>query len=272
MAAHDRLTKLGHYAADSFTMPFRLLLGQRALLKLLIRREMVARTSGTLLGGVWMVVQPALQILGLWFFLDIVLKIRSAGAVPFVNYFLLGMIAWTMMNEILQRSLTVMVEFGSLYQRTIFPLPLLPLLPLLVSGAIYGAILVVVTALLESALAALGAALGTILLMIWLIPLGYLLAVLGLFVRESRQVIPFGLTLFLYLTPILYMPEQMPMLLREWSSFNPIADIMVLLHAIVQNQSWTGGNLIRPLVLWGVLTPAAWMLFKRTESHMREAL
>ena len=107
--------------------------GQRALQRLLIRREMVARTSGTLLGGAWMVVQPALQIVGLWFFLDVVLKVRSPGRVPFVNYFLVGMIGWMMMSEILQRNLTVLVEFGPLYQRTIFPLPLLPLLPLLAS-------------------------------------------------------------------------------------------------------------------------------------------
>lgn len=253
-------------------MPARLLLGQRALLRLLIRREMVARTSGTLLGGAWMVVQPALQIVGMWFFLDIVLKVRSTGRVPFVNYFLVSMIGWMMISEILQRNLTVLVEFGPLYQRTIFPLPLLPLLPILVSGAIYGAVLVAVSGLLEGGGAALGAALMTLFLLVWLIPLGYFLAVLGLFVREARLVVPFALTLLMYLTPIMYMPEQLPLALRAWSAFNPLADIMALLHAVVQGASWTWGNLARPLTLWLVLTPAAWMLFKRTEPHMREAL
>ena len=272
MVAFKRLRRVVHYAATSFAMPVRLLLGQRALIKLLIRRDMVARTSGTLLGGVWMVVQPALQILGLWFFLDIVLRVRSAGSVSFVNYFLVGMIAWTMISEILQRNLTVMVEFGPLYQRTIFPLPLLPLLPMLVSGAIYGTVLVAVSALLEGPLAGLAAAICTIIVLIWLIPLGYLLAVLGLFIREARQVVPFALTLILYLTPILYMPDQLPPALRSWSALNPLADVMVLLHAAVQGQSWTWGNLSRPLMLWLLLMPTAWTLFKRTELHMREAL
>lgn len=260
------------YLAESFTMPVRLLLAHGALLRLLIRREVVARTSGTMLGGFWMVVQPALQILGMWFFLDIVLKVRSPGGVPFVNYFLVGMLGWTMISEILQRNLTIMVEFGSLYQRTIFPLPLLPLLPSIVSGAIYGTVLVVISAVLEGPLAALGAIGATFFLLVWIVPLGYFLAVLGLFVKEARQVVPFVLTLLMYLTPILYMPEQLPLILREWSVLNPLADVMVLLHAVVQGQSWTVGNIVRPLALWMVLTPAAWMLFKRTEMHMREAL
>ena len=253
-------------------MPVRLLLAQRALLRLLIRREMVARTSGTLLGGAWMVVQPALQIVGLWFFLDVVLKVRSPGRVPFVNYFLVGMIGWMMMSEILQRNLTVLVEFGPLYQRTIFPLPLLPLLPLLVSGAIYGTVFVAVSGLLEGAAAALGAGLMVLFLLVWLIPLGYFLAVIGLFVREARLVVPFVLTLLMYLTPIMYMPEQLPQALRAWTVLNPVADIMVLLHAVVQGEAWNWGNIARPLAVWMVLTPAAWMLFKRTEPHMREAL
>lgn len=267
-----RLASAARYFIDSFSMPTRLLLEQRALLKLLIRREMVARTSGTLLGAAWMVIQPALQIVGLWFFLDIVLKVRSPGRVPFIDYFLVGMIAWMMISEVLQRNMMVLVEFGSLYQRTIFPLPLLPLLPLVVSGAIYGTVLIVVAGLLEGGAGALGAVLVFTLLILWLVPLGYLFAVLGLFVREARLVVPFVLTLLLYLTPILYMPEQLPQALQAWSVLNPIADMLALVHAAVQGTAWTWGNMLRPFALWLVLTPAAWWLFKRTEPHMREAL
>jgi len=177
-----------------------------------------------------------------------------------------------MISEVLQRNLTVMVEFGPLYQRSIFPLAILPLLPLAVSGAIYSAVIVLVAAVLDGAVAALGAATAMLVLIVWLIPLGYCFAVLGLFVREARQVVPFVLTLLMYVSPILYMPEQLPKALQAWSTLNPLADVMALLHAVVQGESWTWGNLVRPLVLWIMLTPAAWLLFKRTEPHMREAL
>jgi lipopolysaccharide transport system permease protein len=267
-----RLRSLVRYAVESVTGPARLLIGQRSLLKLLIRREMVARTSGTLLGGAWMVVQPALQILGLWFFLDIVLKVRSPGQVPFMHYFLVGMICWMMISEILQRNLMVLVEFGALYQRTLFPLPLLPLLPILVTGAIYGTVFMVISALLGGVVAGLKAGLVAAAILLWLMPFSYLFAVLGLFVREARQVVPFALTLLMYLTPILYMPELLPESFLPWMAINPLADIMALIHAAVQGGSWTWGNAIRPVLLWAFLLPLCWMLFKRTEPHMREAL
>lgn len=260
------------FALGSFVMPVRVFLDNYGLFRLLIRREIVARTSGTLLGGIWMLVQPALQIFGMWFLMAVVLKVRSPGQVPYLNYFLVGMIAWTMINEILQRCLTVMVEFGPLYQRTVFPLALLPLLPILVSGAIYGAVITGVVALLEGWLAALGVTIYIISLLLWLVPIAYLFSVLGLFVRETRQVVPFALTLLLYITPILYMPEQLPAMAREWSALNPLADVIALLHAVAQGLPWTLGNVARPLSIWIALTPVGWLLFKRSEIHMREAL
>lgn len=272
MAFLRRLKSLARHALESVTGPARLLVSQRSLLKLLVRREMVARTSGTLLGGAWMLVQPTLQVLGLWFFLHVVLKVRSPGLVSFVDYFLVGMIAWMMMSEILQRNLMVLVEFGSLYQRTIFPLPLLPLLPILVSGAIYGAVFMVVSTVQGGFEAGIKAGLTAVMLLLWLMPFSYLLAVLGLFVREARQVVPFALTLLMYLTPIMYMPELLPESLRPWMAINPLADIMALVHAAVQGSAWSWGNVIRPLVLWVILLPVCWRLFKRTEPHMREAL
>lgn len=254
-------------------MPARMLLREhRALLGLLMRRDMVARTSGTLLGGAWMLVQPALQVLGLWFFLDVVLKVRSPSQVPFVDYFLLGMVVWLMINEILQRNLMVMVEFGPLYQRTLFPLPLLPLLPVLLSGAIYGAVLVALAAVLAGARGALAAALLVPAVLLWLVPLSYLLAVLGLFVREARQMVPFALTLMMYITPIMYMPELLPPSMQPWLALNPLADVMVLVHAAVQGSAWDWGHVARPVGLWALLWPLCWALFRRTEPHMREAL
>lgn len=272
MPSPQRLRALFRYSLDSIPGPLGLLVEQRGLVRLLLRRDIVARTSGTILGGVWLLVQPALQIIGLWFFLHVVLRVRSPTHVPFTEYFLLGMVAWLFISEVLVRSLTVMVEFGPIYQRSIFPLPVLPLLPVLISGFVYGTVLVALGALFGGWTGALGAGVFLILLAFMLIPLSYLLAVLGLFVREARQVIPFVLTLLMYLTPVMYMPELMPPSLREWLVVNPLADVMAVLHALVQEMPMDAGSAWRLIGLTAVLWPLAWALFRRTESHMREAL
>ncbi len=252
--------------------PLCLLARERTLLRMLVRRDIVGRTSGTVLGGVWMLAQPALQVLALWFLLDFVLRVRLPGQVAFVDYFLLGMVPWLLIAEVLNRAMTVLPEFGPLYRRAVFPLAVLPLLPPLTSGLIYGAVYLGVVAVLAGALPALWAPLIVAALLLWSLPFCYLLAVTGLFVKDLAQAFPFALTLALYLTPVLYTPEMLPAGLRPWLALNPFADIMALIHALLQDMPWNAGNLWRPLALWGLALAPSWVLFRRSEPHMREAL
>lgn len=248
-------------------------LRHRELLFLLVRRDIAARTSGTVLGGLWMLVQPALQVAALWFLLDIVLKVRFPGMEGgFVGYYLTGMLPWLMMSEIIQRSLGVMPEYAALYQRAVFPLHLLPLIPAIVSGAIYTAIFVLVAGAVAGWSGALGAAVLMAGLLLWLLPFCYLLAVLGLFVRDLQQLAPFVLTMLLYVTPILYLPQAFPQSLHWWLDVNPFAHVMVLAHAAVQGQRWDVLDLAVPALLWAAAIAPAAFLFVRTRPHMREAL
>lgn len=261
-----------HYFVAGLIGPFRLLKEQWGLLRILVKRDIVSRTSGTLLGGLWMLAQPALQVLAFWFLLDFVLRVRFPGQISFINYFLLGMLPWLMMSEIMQRNLTVLSEFSALYQRSAFPVKILPLLPVLISGMIYGVIYGIIAGFMEGFQALLWAPITLALLLLWLLPICYLLAVLGLFVRDLRQLVPFLLTLTLYLTPILYMPQMLPEPVQDWLVLNPIADLMAIVHGLLQDMPVTAGNMIRPLLLWLLLLAPAWALFQRSEPHMREQL
>ena len=259
-------------SGEALWVPCSALRDHRALFALLMRREVVSRTSGTWLGGLWMLAQPALQVVALWFLLDVVLKVRFPGQAPFLNYFLVGMLPWLMVNEVLQRNLQVLSEFGALYQRTAFPLAILPLLPLAVTGLTYGGIYAVVVGLLEGPGAFFRAPLAVAAILLWLLPFSYLFAVVGLFLRDARQLIPFVLTLLMYVTPIMYLPDALPHGMRILLPLNPLADIMTLLHGLLQGMPWGPGNLLRPLALWLLLLGPAWLLFRRAEPHMREEL
>lgn len=252
--------------------PLALLRRERHLVGLLFRRDLAIRTSGTVLGGFWMFVQPGLQVLAYWFLLDFVFGVRFPGAIDFIDYFLVGMVAWLMMADIMNRSVSVLPEFASLYARAVFPLGVLPLLPGLVSGAIYAIAYFVLVLVLEGPVAALAAPLVVMVLLLWLIPIAYLLALLGVFLRDLAQVFPFVITMTFFLTPILYMPEMLPEAMQRWMVVNPFADLMAVLHGVLQGMDFTWGNVIRPLVLWLVLLGPAWVLFHRAVPHVREAL
>ena len=119
-----------------------------------------------------MVLQPALQVAALWFLLDVILRIKFPGMVPFLDYYLVGMVPWLMMSEIMTRDLSVLDEFGTLYKRAVFPVAILPMVPSLISGLVYGVIYFVVVMILEGLIAALQTIPITIGLLIWLVPMG----------------------------------------------------------------------------------------------------
>lgn len=252
--------------------PLQVLVRERDLLCLLVRRDIVGRTSGTLLGGAWMLAQPALQVLAFWFLLDFVLRIKTPGKVAFVDYFLTSMLPWLLISEVLTRSLSVMSEFSALYKRTVFPLKVLPLLPALVAGIIYLPVFAVVVGFLTGLHGAIKAVLILIALLIWLLPVGYLLAVFGCFVKDLRQIFPFLLNMMLYLTPIMYLPEMLPPEFQSLLSVNPFADVIAVIHGVLQSMPVTWGNVLRPMLCWALLLAPTWVLFHRAEPHMREVL
>jgi lipopolysaccharide transport system permease protein len=272
MPIFNFIKRYGKATSAGLIGPFQVAYTHRYLLYLLIKRDVINRTAGTLLGDAWLLFQPALQLLGFWFLLDVVLKVKFPSGVPFINYFLLGVLPWSFIAENLSRSLTVLTEFGGLYRRAIFPIVVLPLFPLLLSSILYAVVMATILGLLQGVAVMPIGVIILFLLAIWLIPFCYLLAIIGLFLKDIGQFFPFLITITLYLTPILYMPDLMPQPMRWVLAINPIADLMVLIHASTQDLAWSWTNIARPLGIWLLLLGPAWVLFHRAEPHIREML
>ncbi len=266
------ISRLSSVVLRGVTGPIVALFRHWELIKLLVRRDFAVRTSGTSIGALWLVAQPALQVVAFWFLLDIVLRVRMPGRVAFVDYFLVGMIAWLMVAEVLNRSLSVLIDFSALYQRSQFPIEILPLIPLLVAAVPFALVYAAMLGWIVGPGAALEGALLLLGLAFWLVPLTYLFAIIGLFVKDLAQTLPFLITMAMYLTPIMYMPEMVPEALQPYLVLNPMADLMAVLHGLVMDLPWDAAQLLRPLLLWLLLMALSWGLFQRLRPHMREAL
>lgn len=264
--------RLGRLWWDSVSVPLGAAVQHRALLRMLLQREVVARTSGTLLGKLWPLLQPALQVFGFWFMFAVVYDMRNLRGPGFLQYLLIGMLPWLCLVEVLNRATNLFREFSVLYARSPFPLELLPLVTMVIPGIVYTMALVITVGWMLGAVAALKALLVIPLLMIWLIPLLLLMAVTGLFTRDLGQALPFVLTLIMYATPILYFPEMLPAAGRELLWLNPFADLMALIHAWLEGTPLPRNGILRLLGLWLLLLPPCWLWFRRTLLHARELL
>jgi lipopolysaccharide transport system permease protein len=254
------------------TTPLLLSYRYRGLLWMLLRREIATRTSGTVLGFFWPLVQPALQVVGFWFLFDVVYGMRIERGTGFLAYLLSGILPWLCLNEVLIRATNMFREFASVFSRTPFPIEILPVELMCIPGLVYSVAFTVSAGLMFGALAAVKAIIVIPLLLLWLLPLILFCALLGLFLRDFTQGLPFILMLLMYSTPILYFPDMLPATMRAWIWLNPFSDLMALIHAWLQGEALPWNSLWRLGGLWLLLLGPAWLWFRRSLPHVREVL
>jgi len=257
---------------SGFLTPYRSVFSHWSLYRILVKRDIVNRTSGTMLGKLWPVVQPGLQMLGYWFLFDIVFAMRANRGPGYLEYLLTGMLPWLCIAEILGRSTNMFREFSSLYRRNPFPLEILPLLVMTIPCVVYGAVYFVLNFFLGGAERALMSLMVLPMFMLWLLPLAMILPVLGLFIKDFTQAIPFLLMITMFLTPILYFPSMLPDGVRQIIWINPFSDLMAVVHGVLQGMEFSLINLVRPFLIWLLLMGPAWLVFKRSIPHIREVL
>ena len=266
------LTKYSFSSFSCIFQPRSAVCRNKELFIALLKRDFVNRTSGTLFGFIWLLLQPALQVMALWFLIQVILQVRFPGMGSFVNYFLIGMIPWLAIAEILQRSVTLYNEFGVLFKRNPFPIVILPILSITLTLIIYSTIYISVVFLLEGIDKVFPAIMVMLSLLIILLPITMILSILGVFFKDIAQALPFVITMTMYLTPILYLPN-IPENMQIFLIFNPIADFLALVHLFLQNiEPPQQGMFFRLFIEWLIILAPAWVLFSRSEKHIRDVI
>jgi len=137
---------------------------------------------------------------------------------------------------------------------------------------VFGAVYFILNLLLAGPEKAMFSLLVMPMLMLWLLPLCFLLPVLGLFIKDFTQAIPFLLMITMFLTPILYFPTMLPEGFRQFIWLNPFSDLMAVIHGLVQGSEYSWLNLGRPFLIWFLLLGPSWLVFRRSIPHIREVL
>lgn len=197
------------------------------LLSELIKRDFVARFTGSALGWLWAVLQPAILIAVYWFVFTFMIPAPSPGGGNKYIYFLMaGLIPWIAINEGLMRSLTSIVDNAAMVRR----LPLRSELLVIVPNA--SALIFEVVALLLFAIAL------TIVrgfpVMAWILPvalamqfalqmaLALCLAAAYVFFRDVGQILGFILSVVFFLSPILYPAGGRFGSILAWNPLTPL--------------------------------------------------
>jgi lipopolysaccharide transport system permease protein len=198
------------------------------------KRELLGRYKGSALGIAWAVLTPVVMIAIFTFIFAGIFGARFGATDShwdYALYLFCGLLPWSMFQESLQQSANTIVVHSNLVKRVVFPLETLPAAQVL--AALGNQIFATVALLIGSIIIRQRLELTALWLPVLLIPqllftLGasWLIASLGVFLRDITQGITLLLMAWMYLTPIIYPESIVPDRFRPIMNFNPFTALV----------------------------------------------
>src|SRR5919205_3064351 len=198
------------------------------------KRELLGRYKGSVLGIAWAVLTPVVMIAIFTFIFAGIFGARfgaSDSHWDYALYLFCGLLPWSMFQESVQQSSNTIVNHSNLVKRVVFPLEALPAAQVFAAlgNQLFATIaLLVATLIIRQHLDLTALWLPVLLVPQLLFALGaaWLIASLGVFLRDIAQGISLLLMAWLYLTPIIYPESIVPERFRPFINLNPFTPLM----------------------------------------------
>jgi len=208
--------------------------GRSELIFSLAKRELLARYKGSALGIAWALLTPVVMIAIFTFIFAGIFGARfgaSQSHWDYALYLFCGLLPWTMFQETLQQSAGTIVTHANLVKRVVFPLETLPVAQTLSSlgNQLFATIALLIAILViqhQLHLTALWFPLLVIPQLLFTLGAAWLIASLGVFLRDIAQGITLLLMAWMYLTPIIYPESIVPERFRVFINLNPFTSLV----------------------------------------------
>jgi len=201
----------------------------RELLYFLVWRDIKVRYKQTVLGILWIVLQPVVSIVVFSVLFGKLLNVPSGG-VPYPIFAYAALLPWNYFASSLRKSSTSLVGSAHLITKVYFPRLIIP-----ISGVLSGLVDFAIAFLVLIGLivyydvtptpATLLLPLFLLLAMLTALGFGLWLSALNVRFRDVNYLIPFLVQVWMYLTPVIYGTTLIPERFRFLLSLNPMTGV-----------------------------------------------
>lgn len=203
----------------------------RTLLWQLAVRQFLSGSFGSMLGIVWVIIEPLAYIGVLFFFFTKAIKFTPSGSAPYLPWLMCGMSLWQFFNHALNSLINTFKNNSYFLKKWQFNLAILPVSSLISSlflHFIFLAILMVVFILsgVEPSLYWLQSFYYLFALASFLLGLGWLVGSLSLFFQDVRNLVSVCLQFGFWLSPIFWDAENAPAGFGKIVALNPLSYVM----------------------------------------------
>jgi lipopolysaccharide transport system permease protein len=198
------------------------------------KRELLGRYKGSALGIAWAVLTPVVMIAIFTFIFAGIFGARfgaNDSHWDYALYLFCGLLPWSMFQESVQQSSHTILNHSNLVKRVVFPLETLPAAQVFacLGNQLFATVaLLIAIVMIRHRLELTALWLPVLLIPQILIALGaaWLLASLGVFLRDITQGVMLLLMAWMYLTPIIYPESMVPDHFRTFINLNPFTSLI----------------------------------------------
>jgi lipopolysaccharide transport system permease protein/teichoic acid transport system permease protein len=254
---------------------------QRYIIRKLVSHDFQKKYLATYLGLPWAFLQPAAVIFVIWFVVSIGLRGSNLiDGVPFLPWFISGMIPWFFLREGISDGSRSLIEFSFLIKKMYFRVGIIPVIKIATALLIHLFLLAVLLILVLFY--------GYSIDLYWLQILYYLVCsiflVVGIswlasslmvFIRDVKQTVEIFLTLLFWITPIMWSANHLKGNAALLAALNPFHYIVNGYRETLIYKQWFFEDLSAMLYFWsitGVLFVGGALVFTRLKPHFADVL
>lgn len=262
---------------SKFSFGFKEILSYWELLYFFTWREIKVKYKQTVLGFLWVILQPALMTLVFTFFLGNAITNASDLSVPYPLFALSGLVIWGFFSTGLSNSANSMVNNSNIIKKVYFPRLIIPFSAILSSSVdfvislflffvvtfYYGIsiswvhVLLLPVALLMISASTLG--------------IGMFLAALNIKYRDVRYILPFFIQGMLFVSPVMF-PVSITNnpIATTILKFNPVAGALELIRSIFLDYQLDLTTILYSSISTFVFFLAGLYYFRKTEAYFAD--
>jgi lipopolysaccharide transport system permease protein len=209
---------------------FRELKEYRDLFFFLVWRDVKVLYAQTILGFLWAILQPLIQIVIFTVIFGKVAKVPTEG-IPYVLFSSVAIIPWTYMSQAMSASSQSLVTGQNMLGKIYFPRLIFPITPILAKLVDFSiSLLIIIPVILYYRIIPTWNLLYLPLFMLLMIcvaaAVGLWLSAMAIRFRDVKLAMPFAIRMLMYTAPIVYSASSIPESYRILYSFNPIVSVI----------------------------------------------
>ena len=239
-----------------------------------------SKYASSILGAVWVYVQPLMNLLVMWYVFQVGLKNGNVEGVPFIVWFAPASLAWSFVAECISSETMCMKEYSYLVCKVNFDVKIIPLIKVASGCFVHVAFIIFLYFLcavyhVPFTVYSLQILYYFVCMIVHLIGLGWLLSVVTPFFPDMQAIVNVILQMGFWITPIVWNVNDMSLFVQRISKLNPMYYIVTGYRDSLVNHIWFWERWDTTIYYWTItifLLVFGHRIFNKVKKHLADVL